>query len=188
MFSRAPAYTPRRTFCCPKTSPTLLACLSLPRRCAAAEASSGEAESLTWRLRAAPGLLGHVGGLHLHPLPAMLLALLLRAGVGDLRSIGADAVALGFCECCGRSCEGERGDQGELHSVPPWADVPARDSSARLRGLASIASFSNGWPPRCLVRAAVKEILLLGRQAVLLSRLSRAVLTRSLPSLPARVR
>src|SRR5207237_9018961 len=176
------------TFCCPKTSPTLLAGLSLPRRCAAAEASSGDARSLTWRLRAAPRLLGHVGGLHLHPLPAMLLALLLRAGVGDLRSIGAGAVALGFCECCGRSCEGERGDQGELHSDPPWADVSARDSSARLRGLASIAPCSNGWRPLGLGRTSVKEILLLGRQAVLLSRLSRAVLTRSLPSLPARVR
>src|SRR5882672_8264607 len=112
--------------------------------------------SLTWRLRAAPRLLGHGGGRHLPPLAASLLALLLRAGVGDLRSIGADAVALGFCECCGRSCEGKRGDHGELHSGPPWADVPARDSSARPRGLASIAPCSIGGRPLGLGRTSVK--------------------------------
>ena len=48
--------------------------------------------------------------------------------------------------------------------------MPARDSSARLRGLASIAPCSNGWRPLGLGRTSVKEILLLGRQAVLLSR------------------
>src|SRR5437764_13840377 len=95
-----------------------------------AEVGSGEARSLIWRPRPAPTLPGHGGGLHLPPLTAGLLALLLRAGVGDLRSVGIDAVALGLCECCGRDYEGERGDQGELHSIPPWADVLARDSCA----------------------------------------------------------
>src|SRR6266446_256894 len=68
---------------------------------------------------ASPGsvwLPGRVGGLHLLPLAVGLLALLLRAGVRDLNSIGVDAVALDLCEC-GRGCEGERCDQGELHSV-----------------------------------------------------------------------
>src|SRR5438445_13715278 len=61
---------------------------------------AGEAGSLARWLQPAP-LLGHVGGLDLPPLAVSLLALLLRRGVGDLRSVGVDAMALDLCECCG---------------------------------------------------------------------------------------